>query len=509
MATETVSTTNGQKVESWLKYFDDHYKDNVKKWTYVADHLHGRVLDPDRIDEYLVKRKQGETKEAFEERKAIADYTAHFLSGIMSLAGMLWAVDEQGNRRWGGDNGEGLGDVTKEGSAAFNLSRNADGEGTNWKTVVAGATVDVIAYLELWAVVDGYKFDGDGKAVGGPTLKLFPPQAVPRPIRRGGRLRSVKIITETDPVDDQKQKPGKIEEYYIYRPEGFEIWRHDKDGKPQIHQDLTPYNSKHPKWKFVDRDGNDTVPVFRVRLPLRAPLGYLMARKANAIFNHENTNDFLLFVACFPKFLADVIRDGGEFDEKQYKELLNAFEKGQNLLPGAGSKFDSPPMEPAKIKSEIVKQKVTDFYATFFQSYGDAAKEKTATEIAQDFRSGEEAFLVLLADTMDEFENNAFWFFEQIENPLKSAEWGHASINRPEKFAPKDMDAITERYISRYFPNGRVPTIPELAAQVAKDIHEHDGFEVDDENLPKLAEAVRRAMARDEQATAVAADFDL
>lgn len=489
-----------QQKESWLRFKDDHYKDNVAKWNYVADHLHGRVLDDDRIEDYLVKRKQGESDNAYNERKAFADYTAHFLSAVMRLAGMLWAVDGEGNRRWGGDEGEGLGDENDEDSLAHVLNRNADGEGTNWKTVVAGATVDVISYLELWAVVEGYDFDAEGNAVGSPRIRIFPPQSVLRPIYKRGALKSVKIKSKTDPVEDQKQKPAPKEQFFIYEPGGFEVWEHNDKNEPILARVKQPYGGETmPDFRFVDRDGNETVPVFRIRLPLRAPLGYLMARKANAIFNHENTLDFLLFVACFPKFLADVVREGGEMDDKQYKAIIEAFEKGQNLIPGAGGKFDAPPMDPAKTKAEIVEQKVTDFYATFFQSYGDAAKEKTATEIRQDFRSGIEAFLVLLADTMDEFENNAFWFFEQIEHPDDPDQWGHAKVDRPEKFDPKDMDAIIEKFVLRYFPNGRVPTIPEIAARIAADVHEHDGYPVDEKDEPALQEAVRQALGRDTQ----------
>ena len=101
-------------------------------------------------------------------------------------------------------------------------------------------------------------------------------------------------------------------------------------------------------WK--DRSGRKTPPVFSARLTFPTEIGYLQARRANALFNQENSLDFLLWIACFPKFLADVInKDDGSFDEELYGAIEKAFKEGSNLIPGSGGKYVAPPMDPAKI----------------------------------------------------------------------------------------------------------------------------------------------------------------
>lgn len=491
----------------WLAYRDRDHRTRSGKWQYVADHLDGTYVDDEKIETYLHRRKQGESDEAYAERRNIVDPSMHFARAVLTLAGMAWAADPQKEmRRWGAEEGAGLGDPEVEGTIMYDLWRDADGQGTNWESVHKGATVDLIGYRRLWGLVE--------RAPGGSArIRTLPPQAVLRVIYDGARLVSVKVETEVETAGSQEDAPRAEKRFLIFGLEGVEEYRYSDKKESELVAARSYGGEAQAGFRFTGRDGLPILPIFPVEVPLRSEVGYVMARKENALFNQENTLDFLLWVACFPKFFADVQNPvDGAFDETLWNELKQAMKKGDNLLPGKGHRFDAPPTAPAQIKQAVLQDKVVGFYRTFFQQYADAAAEKTATEIRQDFRASIEAYLTLLVGALDELENGFLWRIEQIEAP--GARWGggdpgQAFVERSTDFQPVDLDARIEQLAARALPGGRIAVDDETAFEITERYLASKGFDVPEDREAALREVVRASLERETQAGALPSAADL
>ena len=127
-----------------------------------------------------------------------------------------------------------------------------------------------------------------------------------------------------------------------------------------------------------------------------------------------------------------------------------------------------------------------------FEDYGDAAKEKTATEIKLDSQTGIDSFLTYLAGALDEFENNALYRYSQAELPDQPQYWGDARVSRPLDFTPVDVDAIAEKLSNRYVTGmNTVPTDSETMTNILAEIFKSDGINAPDQSvLNTLAEAI-------------------
>lgn len=521
---------------TWLKHQHPHYAANSRKWTYAMAHLDGSVMDAVDAGTYdgarltsnlhggtplpgLVRRRQGETEGGFLERRQIADYTPHYARACTTLAGMLYAVSDQTSRQWqpvgedGEPEGDGLGSPSDRSTPAGRLWHDADGRGTNWLTLWKQASIDIIAVQEMWCLVEGVRRDEQGREVGGPTLRLIPPTCVLDWIEEGGRLVEVKVKEQVDRRTSVRQKSDAHDRYFIYRLDGVTIAEEvERGGNKVVVEETRPYGSPDGAgfryWADPERRV-PALPIFRVQLPFRTQVGYLMARKANAIFNQESALDFLLWIACFPKLFADVQDENGNLLSDLWKEFEKKVAEGSNLLPGAGHKYDAPPTGPAEIKHKILQAKVEAFFTSFFQAYGDAARERTATEIRQDFRAGVEAFLTLLTGTLDELENGALWRLSQVEFPDQPDLWGNAHVTRSTNFQPVDIEARIESLVQMTMPGGRVPVDTETAVEIAVKFLESKGLAIGDERKELLRAATQSAMDRVAQGRSILQDFNL
>lgn len=485
-------------MENWLDYTDLDYEARAARADYVADHLDGSLVETDKISKYLVRRQQAESDDIYAERKNILDHTPHYARAVLSLCGMLWAADPaKERRRWGG-----LGDPGEEGTIAHRLMMDADGEGTNYDVAWAVATVELLAHKRLYALVDGPRRGADGAPAGGATFRFLTPQAVPRLIYdEAGRLVSAKVKTSREVTHSQEEKAKREERWIVYDLDGFQEWRKDKQQQPEPVTEKTPYGgTANPAFRYVDRHGQPALPIFFVELPTRGHTGYMMARKDNAILNQENALDYLLFVACFPKFFADTINPiTGVHDSDVYTAITKAFREGSNLIPGnaAGHRYDAPPTGPAEIKRQVLQDKIEAFFATFFQQYGDAARERTATEIRQDFRAGIEAFLHLFAKAADELENGVLFRLEQAEaaGPLwpAGAVVGEALVERSRDFRPVDLGEVIEGLVKQSFGD-RLPLDKATALRVAVRYLEERGVVLNEDEQEALRADVERSM---------------
>src|SRR5207245_1486820 len=117
-----------------LDFIAEDYGFNVGRWVYAREHYMGEVAAPWRIAAYLIRKKVGETIEAFEERVLLADYTPYFGAVVDTLAGMLIAREGDTDRTWGktakGNDSKrkgALGDVKDKKTILGKLWVDADG----------------------------------------------------------------------------------------------------------------------------------------------------------------------------------------------------------------------------------------------------------------------------------------------------------------------------------------------------------------------------------------------
>ena len=478
---------NAGRLQTWLTYFDFHYARHAEQWDYIADHLEGRVLDYDRIDKYLVQKYQGETNEAFQERMEITNYTPDFLNAVLTLAGMLFGKEDAVTRSWKADKTESLGDPAEDGDfRRFWL--DCDGEGTNYENFLFNLAKYIIAYGEVWILIEGWQKTAFGTRI--PQLKLIAPQNVYRAIYDAdGILDSVKTLSYVESSNvDQKAKPGIMELYTIYYRDGFETWKHSKDGVPeQVSKDRKPYGDKG--FQFMAKNKATVPPLFKVKLPFDTPIGWMMVKIANTLFNHGSSLDYVMHLAGFPKLAADVVGTDGTVNSELMDKIAESFKQGSSLIYGKGSHFIEPSMTAAKLKGEMIKEKRRDFYTTFFQSYGDQAAQKTATEIRQDFAMGVQAFLSLMAQTLEEAENTIMYRLEQIFFPSKPKLWGVTSVLWDKDFSQSEdpLKKITELVNRTIAPAKELlPVDTSTKEKVLQDFYDLHGYALDDKQKAEL-----------------------
>ena len=158
-------------------------------------------------------------------------------------------------------------------------------------------------------------------------------------------------------------------------------------------------------------------------------------------------------------------------------------------------------MEAAASKQAIIKSMREDFYTTFFQSYGDRAAQKTATESAQDFAQTTQAFLSMLATSINEAENEIMWRVEQAYEPARPNLWGSAHVAWTKNFASvQDPNERINSLVDRTMPGGKVPASVETMRSIITEWYDRHGFDVSDEGQQEeLLELIRTAQDRESQ----------
>src|SRR5438034_4075083 len=71
-------TVDPGRKKSWLELTHPDYDSLYPKWLFAWEHYTGLVLDPNRITDYLPRKVQAETENAYAERTGLADYTPHY-----------------------------------------------------------------------------------------------------------------------------------------------------------------------------------------------------------------------------------------------------------------------------------------------------------------------------------------------------------------------------------------------------------------------------------------------
>ncbi len=375
----------------------------------------------DYSDEFLHRKVQAETVEAFIERLLISDPILLFATAVDSLCGMVFGREDEIIREFGQ-----LGDPKQDSFAARFLA-NADGSGMNLEPLMKKVAVHLTSLHGVWGLVDGVMGDKE------PSLKVISRQSVVDWYPSLARPTEVLVKEEKDNRNGiGEDAEGSTDVYVHYTLDGWVRYRKNDKGQEEI-LDSGEYEYYEDEQRKVR-----TLPIFYTELPMPRPIGYLLAVKQNHIYNKKSIRDFAIRNISFA-FLQIVA------DEQQYEAFLSELEKGYRVVrldPDANKEhsYKSPDSAYLKEAGEIIKADIEGYMKAAFQAFGDSAKQVTATEILHESRSGVEAFLNLLVTSLDEFENRGYFLLEQTLFPNSPNQWNEAFVRRNQDFTPKDVD---------------------------------------------------------------------
>jgi len=417
---------------------------------------------------HLIRRSQGETMEAFRERANVSRYPRHMGRIVTSFVGSLMQSDGKASRQWG----DALGSPQEEDTRMSEYYENADGEGTNFKQLLVNVADTLVTSHRQWYLVDP---PSDG---GFATVNLIPEQRVVNWVEAGGRLIDVLVREHRDPRSSIEQEAQAGETFIRYRPEGWTRYR-EEDGDPVI---IDEAEWDEPFYRSPDRQER-RLPIEYVDLGLGEPVGYNMAQDAQYLYNLLSDLRWALRRTSFSKLAPQ----DEPLDRSDYELASEAIGEGENFLTFP-AQYIAPDSAVFEAAYEIYKQETMDFYVTALQSYEDSAQQKTATEIMQDQSSGRYSFLSVLAQAMDEIENDIYRLIHQVENPSTPGTWTEAEVERSRDFQPINAEKKAQELRKTYFGANSVPAGTETKAGVAEAIHDLLGVDSDEEETMDAVE---------------------
>lgn len=423
----------------------------------------------DYSDEFLHRKVQAETVEAFIERLLISDPILLFATAIDSLCGMVFSREDKIVREFGS-----LGDPERD-SFASRFIENANGSGMNLEPLMKKVAVHLTTLHGVWGLVDGVMADKE------PSLKVLSRQSVVDWYPSLSRPAEVLVKEERDnrPGIGAKEK-GSSDVYVHYTLDGWVRYVKNDKGQEEVID-----SGEYEYYEDIRRNIR-TLPIFFTELPMPRPLGYLLAIKQNHIYNKKSIRDFAIRNISFA-FLQVVA------DKDQYDAFIEEIAKGYRVIrldPEASKEhgYKSPDSSYLKEAGEIIKADVDGYMSAAFQAFGDAAKQVTATEILHESRSGVEAFLNLLVTSLDEFENRGYFLLEQTMFPNSPGQWNEAFAKRDQDFTPKDVEE-TMRKASETVRNAKQANAMSIKTAV-KTIHP----EWTDEDIDEEVQNIRNEM---------------
>ena len=474
-----------------MNIFHPEYLEKKSKWQTAIDAYNGEAYS-DKIESYLIQKSQREPDGAFEERQKVTEPMLHFSTAIDSLCGVMFSKDGDTSRDWGALGEDG---IAEQGTIAKRLENDADGEGTNWNALYKNVAIRLTTTHTIWGMVDGltekqYNEGNETVLEGDATVHVLDPTCVVNWYPTRGSLEEVVVKEDYDNRDNIEDFFPLEDVYVKYTLEGWERYALYTDENDET-QRRTISTGEYEYYRTAERRER-ILPIWRTEIPLPRNVGYLLATKQNSIWNLESVRDFAIRALSFALLRITV---EGEDDKNKIASALKA---GSNILwqyakEGHPHEFISADSSWLSEAGNVLKKKIEDFYQSAFKEYGDAARQATATEIRLESQSGIEAFLALLVDSVDEFENQALWRIEQVYFPDAPANWGLASVERSRDFQPEDTDEAMNRMLNRTF--GERDTIPLPASSIVEIIKKwanSNGITLPEDS--ELEEAVNQRM---------------
>ena len=484
----------------WAEFRPSWYADMVEAWSIAWTHYEAdfRKL---RTSKYLIKRVQGESQEQFDERLLTSDYLPLFGTAVDSLVGRLMAA-EPIHREFSREGEKtSLGKIDADDTPAYSIWRDVDGRGTNYLMMLEDLAIRVTVFNEMWVYVRGPWKDKKSGVEHQATVTLIEPAAIVNLLEdENGNPIDVLVKGSREGRTTIEDPYGTQDVYWRFTLDWTQeiVVSKDENGQP-VYTDgpKVPYGDSGFSFYKSKRKQQKILPIFKVQLPLRRMVGYILAEKNGVLYNQESERDNILRIACTPMFV--FVGSDAQFDKAGEDR-----KKGNNALqldPQAARQhyFAAPPEGPADLRTKVLRDKIADFFVSAFRFYEDSirGKQKTATEVGQDASSGEGSFLNTLAATMDEAEAGIMLRLEQAYYPSNVNAWGQFHVERPRKFdsispreeADKLADMIFGKYPIPVGKTGRVNAIKQIAQgrRFQIDINEVEA-EIEERMARELAE---------------------
>jgi len=202
-----------------------------------------------------------------------------------------------------------------------------------------------------------------------------------------------------------------------------------------------------------------------------------MAKDARYLYNLLSDIRWAMRTTSYAKLAPEEM-----MSETEHEQAVDALAKGHNLLTFPAN-FIGPDANVFKEEYAIFKDEVRDFYVTALQSYEDAAKERTATEIMQDESEGRFSFLAVLARAMDKVEQDIYNLLHQVEVPNDPAAWEEVSVTRSRDFQPVDAENKADTLMEAAFGPNAGPLGEQGTTDVATTVGDLLGIEYDEEEV--------------------------
>jgi len=407
-------------------YWEDHHRE----WDFAWDHYTGKYADWDnsisKVSEYLHQKYQRENNKAYEERMKVSDVVLHFATIVDGINGVLASKEKDTVRDFGDlavydEEGELV-----PGCIADKILDNADGKGTNLIPLMKMVGIKNTVLHDIWGYVEGVTDTSEA------TINVIDPQHVVNWYPTEREPEAVLVKEVRDMRGSIYEKPDKDTDIYtLFTLEGWKRFKVEDDIEIEIESGEYDYYDNKDRKKRI-------LPIFRTQIPMPRQVGYLLAQKENHLYNAVSVRDFALRNLSFAIF--NPVVDS----EEEYQSILNALEKGANIVPSYSEKgnhaFLSPESSYLADYEAVLQNKLEEYYTNGFKKFGEAASQVTATQVRLENQSGIESFLSLLVSSIDEFENQSYKRLEQVYYPDDTSKWGKAYVKRSTNFEAEDIE---------------------------------------------------------------------
>lgn len=400
--------------------------------------------------EYLHPRAQGEAGLAFYERAKISRYPNHMATLVESFVGGVFAVERNAAREYG----EPLGLPTDTESVLYALHRDIDGTGINWNTRLTEKSADFIVDGVVWYLADRIEEEGPIR------IYCMDPDSVVNWVEQDGRLTEVLVQEIAEEQDTLHEEPQTSEYYTHYTLDGWTRYVVAGEGEDRHLEVVGAGAWLYPFYTAPDKV-RPRLPIGRVSLPIKRPIGYQMAHDANHLYNLLSDARWLYRVLNHPRLRGNV-------DDGVWSKVMDWALAGGNALQGDWD-YISPPAENAASAHQTYREEVREFYIANHQRANQSAIERSATEVLFNEAAGRTAFLSLLAGAVDELENEWLFLASQMEAPTKPETWLNATVERSRDFKPIDVERIADQRSTRFATYASI-----LPTDMALEISGHD-----------------------------------
>lgn len=483
---------------SFLDYRHPEYPDRKERSKFAHLYRTGKVArraekqatrsDNDhrtRHQLHLVRRSQGETLSAYRERVHTSRFPRHMARVVTSFVGSLMQNEGKATRNWS----DALGAPSDDDSVMQHYADNIDGQGTSLPAHRMEVADTLTTSHRQWYLVDPPADEGDMA-----TIHLLSEADVVNWVEEQGRLTDVLVRESHDARTSVEQETGSVETYIRFTTEGWARYRKDEEG------DTRRIESQEWRFGFYQTPDRQVrrVPIGYVDLGLKEDVGYNLARGNRYLFNLLSDIRWGIRRTSFSKLAPQ----DDTLNENEYELAARALDEGSNFLTFP-AQYIAPDSSVFADAYKVWKDEVRDYYVTAFQSYQDAAKEKTATEIQQNEGAGRFSYLSVLARNLDEWENDVLDLLHQVEVPRQPGQWAEARVKRSRDFQPIDAEVRAQKLMRTFF-RGPVPAGEEGRTDAARQVTELLGVESD---TSEIESEVSESMDRDAQAQSAENSF--